>query len=318
NMKEKVLVKNEASGIQPYGYKIVEKKRVIDEDEKEVVLLMIDLYKRYGSMATVAQELNKRGIPNRLRKGKRSIWRHQTVRQILRNPALCGTLVYDDEIIEDAFEGIISKEEFSKLSRQIERQNIIRLKSPTRGLFSGMLKCTHCKSILVKSEKRYRCNNCYESGNNFFAVSENGIEKGFIEYFKGMTIQPTESVAKKKTRSIESEIKRLEEKRKKFQQMYTDEFMTYAEFQESMKESNQAIAALQDELLTESEELSYEELKEYRWYIVENYELLTREEKIEFTNMFIKEISFKQIVTLYNKNGSPFRYKYIVDNVVFK
>lgn len=313
-MKQKILIDNEASGAQPFGYKIVDKKRVINEEEKEVVLQMIALFKSLGSVAGVAKELNRLNIPTRT---KRTHWSHQTVRQVLRNPALCGTVVYDGETAEDAFEGIITKDEFLDLSRRIEKQNLIRLKSPTRGLFSGILKCPQCSKTLVKTGARYRCNYCYESGQGFVRVKESDIKDVFIEYIKNeKELDPADAKKEKSnTVNVEKTIERLQQKRIRVQRMYADEHMTYEEFQKDIKENKLEIINLREQLDEQEYEMNVVDLNKFRWTLSENFETLTREESIEFMNLFIKEITFERKCIKRDKNGRPLGYAYTITGI---
>jgi len=316
-MEQKILIDNEASGAQPYGYKIVDKKRVIDDEEKEVVLLMIELFKSLGSVAGVSQELNRRNIPTRTRKAN---WSHQTVRQVLRNRALCGTVVYAGKSVEGAFEGIISTEEFEDLSRRIEKQNIVRLQAPTRGLFSGMLKCPQCSRTLVKTENSYRCNKCYENGDGFVRVNEKYIKEAFMKKIQNDKLEGKELEKKKSpapTRSITNEISKLEQKRLKYQQMYADDFMTYEEFQRNIKSANEEIASLQNEILEEEVEISVEDAEKFRWMVLENFDTLTKDEAIEFMALFVNEISFSRTCVKRDKNGVPKAYEYEVTDMKF-
>lgn len=313
-MKQKILIDNEASGAQPYGYRIKDKKRVIDEEEKEVVLLMVEQFQSLGSVAGVTQELNRRNIPTRT---KKTSWSHQTVRQVLRNPALCGTVVYSGEIVEKAFDGILTTEEFENLSRRIEKQNIIRLHAPTRGLFSGMLKCPQCNRTMVKASDTYRCNKCYENNNGLIKVNEKFIKEAFLKYIRhNSELDPEDQKEKKKaTRSISEEISRLKQKRTKFQQMYADDFMTYKEFQQNIMENEKAVALLRSEQIEEEEVINIEEVKKFRWMLIENFESFTKEEAIEFTGLFIREITFNRTCVKRDKNGVPKAYDYEVTGV---
>ncbi|MEK4713433.1 recombinase family protein [Sporosarcina sp. FSL K6-5500] len=316
-MKQKILIDNEASGAQPYGYRIEDKKRVINEEEKEIVLLMIEQFYSIGSVAGVAQELNRRNIPTRT---KKTSWSHQTVRQVLRNPALCGTVVYSGEIVENAFESILTPDEFGTLSRRIEKQNIIRLRAPTKGLFSGMLKCPQCNRTMVKASDTYRCNKCYENNKGLIKVNEKFIKEAFLKYVRhNSELDPADQNKKKKVaRSIGEEISRLEQKRAKYQQMYADDFMTYIEFQQNLTDNEKETARLRNEQIEGEEEVNIEEVRKYRWKLTESFDSFTKEEAIEFTGLFVKEISFNRTCIKHDKNGVPKAYEYVVTDVKYK
>lgn len=317
-MKEKVLTKLEASGVQPYGYRIEGKKRVIQEEEKEVVLLIVELFQKLGSAAQVSKELNARGI-GKTRNGKP--WRHQTIRGILRNPSLCGDVSYAGEVIRDVFEPIITREEFEAVSRRLEKQKLIRLKAPKRGMFSGMLQCPHpdCDRVLVKQQDAYRCNVCPEQGRPFMRVSEARMLAAFKKFIAGYQVEeiPAQKNVKQK-RDYAKEVGVLERRRGKLQQMYADDFMNYVEFQEQMKENSDRLSQLE----REKEELGGDEVdaelvQQMMWQLSDNFEMLTREEQVDFLAIFVNKIEFIRELVKVDKNGDPKGYEYTVHNVIF-
>lgn len=313
-MKEKALIGG-ITGRQPYGFKIDGDKRVVDEDEKEVILMMIDIFKRHKSMIAVAQELNRMNIPT---KTKTTTWSHQTIRQLLRNPALYGTVEYDGETAEGVHEGIITKEEFEELSRRIEKQNLVRVKAPTRGLFSGIIRCPQCDRTLVKASNKYRCNKCYENGKGLLRVDENDIEEAFLSYINDLSVEDVpEPENNKPKRDIQKEIEKLEQRRIKFQRMYADDFMTYEEFQKNMKQNKMDMDRLKLELEEQSDDLDFEQIKNMVLSIRDNYENLTREERIDFMAIFVKDIYFTRKVVKVDKNGTPRKYAYKITEVKY-
>lgn len=313
-MFEKIVEKGEASGIQPYGYKIENKLRVIDKSESEVVKLIIELYKKYRSALSVAQELNKLKIPTRNRKRG---WSHQAVRQVLRNPALGGTRIYDGHIEENAFPGIITKEESDELIALVNKQNIIRLSAPTRGLFSGILKCPNCPATLVKSGNTYRCNKCNEENREFMRVNQKLILDAFKKHVAELKLTPEDNhELKTPTRNIKSEIKSVENKRLKYHQMYADDFMTYDELKIHIKETDEELEKLKKEQNeVKSEIINYEDVKQFQWMLADQFEKLTTEEAIDFMMLFVKEIKFKRKCVKRDKNNNPKKYEYTVTSV---
>jgi DNA invertase Pin-like site-specific DNA recombinase len=91
----------------PYGYRREEKKLVIDEEEREVVRLIFNLYLTGNGTKKIANELNRQRIPTRYNKsvtgeikfngfnkrGEDFKWRDGTVYSILTNPVYIGKKV---------------------------------------------------------------------------------------------------------------------------------------------------------------------------------------------------------------------------------
>ena len=49
-------------GVLPLGYRVLDRKLVVDEDEARTVRLIFDRYLSVGSMLVLTRELNERGI----------------------------------------------------------------------------------------------------------------------------------------------------------------------------------------------------------------------------------------------------------------
>ena len=105
----------------PFGFdKGPDDRLVINEDEKIVVLDMIEKIKEGYSIRKLADYMDNSGIPP-IRGYK---WHIASILDILKNPALYGAVKWRDEIVEGAHEGIITKEEYQHLLKLLEsRQN---------------------------------------------------------------------------------------------------------------------------------------------------------------------------------------------------
>ncbi len=315
NLQEKVLVKKEPVGIQPFGYRYEGKNRVIDEEEKKVIFLMIELFEKHSSISTVVRELNKRGLRTR----RKTPWHHIGVRDILRNPALYGAMVFNGEIVDGISEGILTKEEYDLLQRKLNKQSIVRTRGSKKGLFSGLLKCHQCGNTLVKSEKIYRCNRCYEKDMLPPKANEKKVEEAFMKYIKNLELIPGKVETKKKDEvPMEIQLKKLEEKRSRLQRMYADEYMTYEEFTKSMSETQKEMELLMLRHDEEEIEVREEDLRNFKSTILKNYDYLTYEEKVEFLSLFVKHIDFHMIVSQYTREGKPYKYDYVIDHVEFQ
>ena len=89
-------------GFAPYGYSLVNKKLVINEEEALAIKMIFDIYANTekGS-GGVAKELNDKGIKKNKRKtGKLEIWTANTVCEILDNPVYVGMIAFGRRIKE--------------------------------------------------------------------------------------------------------------------------------------------------------------------------------------------------------------------------
>ena len=61
-------------GVLPLGYRVLDRKLVVDEDEARTVRLIFDRYLSVGSMLVLTRELNERGIVHP--QAKAEVWGH--------------------------------------------------------------------------------------------------------------------------------------------------------------------------------------------------------------------------------------------------
>jgi|GEM_PF-1114837 len=91
------LRRGEAIGPQPFGYKIVDKKPAIDEDEAPTVRQIFEWYVKDGyGMKTITHMLNegvKNGTVSKPR--KKDKWQITSVQRIIRNPTYAGYFVHN-------------------------------------------------------------------------------------------------------------------------------------------------------------------------------------------------------------------------------
>lgn len=160
-------------GCPPLGYKIVDKKYVIDESEAAAVRLIFELYLAGKGYAEICRELDSKGFTTKSGKpfGKNSLY------DILGNEKYIGTYTFnkipkgkgkrnmhsqkrpDDYIsIEDALPAIISKEDFFIVQAKRERNRCHAAKYTAKHdyLLSGKVFCGECGSAMVGHRVRQR------------------------------------------------------------------------------------------------------------------------------------------------------------------
>ena len=150
-------------GCPPLGYKIVDKKYVIDEQEAAAVRLIFELYLKGQGYAAICRELSAKGYTTKAGKA----FAKNSLHDILCNEKYIGTYTFnkiprkkggrnshaaerpEDFIsIENAFPAIISKDDWALVRAKMDR-NRHRAASYTakeKYLLSGKVFCGHCGS----------------------------------------------------------------------------------------------------------------------------------------------------------------------------
>ena len=163
-------------GCPPLGYKIVDKKYVIDEQEAAAVRLIFELYLNGQGYAAICRELSAKGYTTKAGKA----FAKNSLHDILCNEKYIGTYTFnkiprkkggrnshaaerpEDFIsIENAFPAIISKDDWALVRAKMDR-NRHRAASYTakeKYLLSGKVFCGHCGSAMVGHRIRQRY--CY-------------------------------------------------------------------------------------------------------------------------------------------------------------
>ena len=208
-------------GMVSYGFTIVDAEVQINEEEAPIRRLIYDLFLEHQRMATVANELNRRGYITR----KGSKWSDSTVRRLLKNTDAKG-------IRRCNYRGPLSKENPSGLKAQSEwhylpcpaivteqiweevnaiirdQEKGSKQKQPLNKrvhLFTGYLRCNegHKMSIQSKS-KKYTCKLCK------FGIDKEDLEDVFLTRLKQFLISDEELSEYNITNSNELQLKRDE------------------------------------------------------------------------------------------------------------
>ena len=163
--------------IKAYGYKVVEKKLVIDEEESKVVKLIFELYIKGNGTTKIAKYLNENSIPTKYnitfgekiinlrrveKKGNEFHWVDGTVHHILKNPIYKGKRRHGQEFFD--IEPIVTNEVFEKVQILLKdnynkkgnnRKYLNPLKEKVLCGKCGMSYYMHLRSN--NKDKAYRC-----------------------------------------------------------------------------------------------------------------------------------------------------------------
>ena len=161
-------------GFAPYGYKLVDGRLEINEDEAEAIRIIFDQYVNTDMGANgIARHLENLGIHKIARQnGKNPLFDSALIRKIVKNPVYCGKIAYgrrktekvhgtrndyhlveqDDYIVVDGLhEAIVSEDVWGKAQVKAALQakkyeHIHRGTSEHMHLLSGIIKCPVCGS----------------------------------------------------------------------------------------------------------------------------------------------------------------------------
>ena len=109
------------AGVTPYGYRYsADKKSVVtDAEEAATIKRMFTLSQTGKTIQQIVDTLNQEGIITRQSKA----WTKATVHGILRNNFYTGVLTHQQTAIQGNHEAIISKVQFGKVQKQLERRH---------------------------------------------------------------------------------------------------------------------------------------------------------------------------------------------------
>ncbi|MEJ9210083.1 recombinase family protein [Bacillus smithii] len=296
----------------PFGFdKDENDKLVINEDEKQVILDMIEKVEEGYSIRRLAAYLDTCVPPIRGYK-----WHIRTVLDILKNPALYGAIRWRDEIIEGAHQGIISKEKYCELQKILhERQNFKKRKTYSIFIFQTKIICPTCGNRLTsersvyfrKRDNRYvesnhyRCQVCTLNNRKAIGVSERKMEKAFVRYMNEFKIEYTPEQPKKENderEKIQAQLMKIEHQRAKYQKAWANDFITDEEFSALMKETRSIYEELTHKLETlqpeEEQTVDKEKIKRIVTNFKLNWEHLDPAEKRQLVQQLIAGIEFEK------------------------
>ncbi len=180
---------NFMGGVPPLGYKIVDKKYVINEDEAHIIRKIFAMYLAGKSYTSILDDLNGSGY--RTRHG--NVFGKNSLHDILRNVKYAGTYIYNkvvklpngsrnshgeispEAIInQGALPAIISEIDFERVQEMLNKRKNSpgQFTSKRSYILSGLVRCGicgrtylgHTKTIRGKVYSYYECSGSYSKG----------------------------------------------------------------------------------------------------------------------------------------------------------
>lgn len=278
--------RGEHIGKVPYGYKRVNQKLVIEEEEAKTVRQIYQWYIDGWGFITITKELNRLGVKPKVK----DIWQMSTVQRMIRNPLYKGTFILNQytnvkvggrkKQIRNPIEkwlvfshhhpAIIDEETWDQANQQTTSQ---RTKKAPWNEFRNLAKCGVCgfNMVIVQSywkkkngertEWKYLKCSRYRRTGKHGCVNHVPIQyKDFREFILKRLIEKGESVSlafqgsvqeeqKKQIKKIELQIKQGEGKKKNLVDLYLDQLITKGEFEAKRMELEHEMEQAHSQLL---------------------------------------------------------------------
>ena len=159
--------KSTGYAIMPYGYKNVEGKLTIDEEESIIIEEIFDKVGKGIGPSTIVTSLNARGVQTRHRKrGKKRVlkngkevdrvWKITTINSILHNELYKGVRTFGADKTKLKAPAIVSEEIWDKAQEYFKDNLGYHQKTKYTYLFKGKIRCGSCKNKYgSRTENRY-------------------------------------------------------------------------------------------------------------------------------------------------------------------
>jgi DNA invertase Pin-like site-specific DNA recombinase len=130
---------NFTGGYVLFGYKIINKKVVIDEEQAEIIRYIFNQYLLDVQVKEIIATLREKGIMNRGKPFARN-----TVYRLLENEKYAGIYRHGDEVFENTYPAIISKETHERVMQKAKANKYGKRSVAVKYLLRDKLKCGYC------------------------------------------------------------------------------------------------------------------------------------------------------------------------------
>ncbi len=183
-MNETALKGNSCGGAISLGYKIENKKYVIDPVTAPIVAEAFERYANGETVKEICESFRERG----LRTAKGAEFNKNSFHTMFRNERYIGVYKYKDIRIENGVPAIVNREVFDTVQKRLK----INAQAPSRGkakveyLLAQMLFCGHCGALMTgesgtgKSGEVYHYYTC-SNRKRFHTCNKKNLRKDWIE-----------------------------------------------------------------------------------------------------------------------------------------
>lgn len=177
---------NFTGGYLVYGYKVVDKKVVIDENKADTVRYIFEQYAMGVYVKDIIKALTEKGILNRNKPFARN-----TVYNILRCEKYSGIYRHNDEVFTNIYPQIVDTETFNKVRDKINANRYGKRSVEVVYLLRNKLKCGYCGSTITaecgtakngETKRYYKClGRKHNNGCNKQAIRKDVLENIVLE-----------------------------------------------------------------------------------------------------------------------------------------
>lgn len=301
NKREKGEV---TSGTTKYGYKIKDKKFVIDPKEAENI---INLYKYFISVNGDAKLIYSYFIKHFPNKGKDALYNY------LRETAYIGKykLYRKNEYIDNYIPSIMDNELFNQVQNLLKKREKKISHSYYPSIFSGLIYCNICNGRMSKKvdyrtknkmiryvcdrASRFKINSLEHKCNNSTMIREAEIEKYLLNNFKTLAIDFVEKnkVIKKQKSNVDEKKRKIKLKIQRLKDLYLDDLISKEDYKKDYIKYNKELEDLKQPEIIQKDYSYLENLLNQN--IFEIYSTFNIEEK--------RKIWLKIIDKIYVKDG---------------
>lgn len=281
----------------PAGYFRKDGNLIVNKEEAAHIQRAYDLYEQTHSITQVQEMLKLEGY---------KVWRFRRYRDILSNPLYIGLVSFAGNLYEGQHESIISKDQFERVQRLLERHKGNNAHKAKESLLSGLIKCDHCGESFVsystgiskKNPKKYYYYMCrarrfpseYDEKCNNKNWSRPKLESLVINELKNLTIEKSRSNKKDRIVNYEKQIKDINKKIERLIELYTTNLDMDKDIlnkqMNKLNEEKKKVLEKQKEATPAAEEITDDMLKD----IQVAFDELDFKGKQIVINKFIKEI----------------------------
>lgn len=312
-----------AVSIPAFGYDIVDKKYVINQQTAPIVKRIFSDYLNGVPIVRIARQLNDLKITT----SKGNVWENRTIEYILYNPVYIGKIRwnpkrrtrrnYDDPdimIVDGEHEPIIDDETFEQVQQRLAAQK----KAHPRNMHAeinhdymlhGLVKCSNCGASLSMCAKgvglqciKYTHGKCnvshYVSLNKISQLVLAAIEVAFETETFDLTVKSNPSPAELTEIDIHALIEKEQKKFDRIKEAYENGIYTLDELKESKRITSENIERLRSKAIPKSGSKSalIKKLAERKKEILSQLKSpnVSEKEKNEILRSFIEKIIFNR------------------------
>ena len=313
-------------GIVPLGYKKDgNKKTIIDESTKDIIIRIFDLYMKGYSFQKISNIFNKENVLNKK-------WKDSKIESIINNRIYMGDYVQynkihkkigkDPVIYTDVVEPIVPRYIWEECQLQKEKNQ----RTYTRDrvyMFFQKIKCPKCGKIMKckgsgSRDRRYTYYNCEECK---FNIRDEYVEKYFVDialdlmnydekynkYYLPLFAEKNNTLINEK---IDNEISSLNKQKERIKNAYILGIVEVKDFEEDLKLINQKLEKLN---IKKEENIKFGNTKKYdinkvlvnrdiskillsedynKSFSLQEWNIKTKEEKQDFISRHLESITF--------------------------